>query len=860
MTALERTFKTAGLADRRSHRHENGELSAGTDFMMFPIRRALLLLFAQLISAGFVFAAQQPSSSTNAALGAIEVLVEQGRLAEAKTETQEFLGKYPSDPGGYNLLGVIEAQQKDFPDAILSLQRSLQIAPRSAEPHNNLGNVYIAEKKIDLAESEFRSALRIEPANPDANYNLGALLLAKNDAAGAIPFFLRVQPQTPALRLNLVRAYLQTKRTAEALSIASALSRDRSNDLQLHVTLGVLLASERQYKPAELELEKADVLKPGTFDILFDLGQTYLRDGQYARAELQLSQALKLNPDSLEALYLLAQSYQNESRALDALELLTRAHRLAPENVDVILLMAEVAMSQKYFEDAIPLLEQGLEIAPQRTDLRSALGESYFKSDKIDQAIDEFSQVVKTAPSARAYSFLGLSQIALGRFDDAKEDFQNGLKLEPRNNYCLFNLGYIAERRGNSAEAETTFQKVLRADPDFADALLELSNLYIQAKKLPEAEALLKRYIRVSQSPASGYYKLAMVERALHQNEAANKDLAQFQLLSKNGPASSYMYQHLFEYLDNRSKLAASARNQMDLGDLIDQNKKHPDQPEILYLLASAYLKNGRLEEAKSTIEQLDAITSGDSRTLTGTGVLLARYRLYDAAIEHFEAALKISPANDEIEFDLADAYFRNGLYPQALSAAQQVSTKGKADDAYLSLLGDIYAHLGQADRAEEIYRDAITRNPDNDQDYLSLALLELRENRLSEASEVLLQGQARIPASGKILWGLGLVSALQGNTSAAATRLERAVDMLPEWPGSYSTLGVFYFETGQITKAKEVLDRFRNSNAGGLDINRIEKVLEQAPQSSSGANEPLAMADRQRLLQLALTLADRTL
>ena len=53
-------------------------------------------------------------------------------------------------------------------------------------------------------------------------------------------------------------------------------------------------------------------------------------------------------------------------------------------------------------------------------------------------------------------------------------------------------------------------------------------------------------------------------------------------------------------------------------------------------------------------------------------------------------------------------------------------------------------------------------------------------------------------------------------------------MDLLPEWPGSYSTLGVFYFETGQIAKAKDVLDRFKNSNgSGAVDINRIEQVLE---------------------------------
>jgi tetratricopeptide (TPR) repeat protein len=522
--------------------------------------------------------------------------------------------------------------------------------------------------------------------------------------------------------------------------------------------------------------------------------------------------------------------------------------------------MAQTAMSQRYFEDAIPLLQQGLEIAPSRIDIRLALGESYFKSDQVDNAVAELNKVIAESPSARAYSYLGLSHIYLGRFDDARQDFENGLKLEPKNSFCLFNLGYIAKRQGDSAEADAILQKVLAADPNFADALIELADLRMESKRYPEAAELLRRYIKVSHTPAVGYYKLFMVERSLHESEAASKDLAQFQLLSKNPPAGSYLYENLFDYLDNRSKLAGHARDQLDLTNMIEESKKHPDQPEVIYLLASAYLRARQFDDAKTAIEHLDALSASDARTLTGTGVLLARYRFYDEAIRHFEAALQLSPGNDDIEFDLADAYFRKSLYQQALDTARQVSAKGQTDDAYLSLLGDIEEHLSDPKHAEEIFQNAIARNPDNDQDYLSLALLDLRENNLAEAKQVLSKGQARIPASGKILWGLGLVSALEGNTQEASVQFERAVDLLPEWPGSYSTLGVFYFETGQIAKAKEVLERFKNSSAGGLDVNRIEQVLSQAPQTSPSANEPLAMADRMRLLQFALTLADRTL
>jgi tetratricopeptide (TPR) repeat protein len=624
--------------------------------------------------------------------------------------------------------------------------------------------------------------------------------------------------------------------------------------------LGVLLASEKQYRAAQLELERANALRPEAFETLYNLGQTYLRTGQDAKAELVLGRAAKLKPDSAETLYLLAQVCADQSRSVDALDLLARAHKLAPQNTDIVFLLARVSMTQNYFEDAIPLLESGLEIAPGRADLHAALGESYFMSGKAEKAIGEFKILIGMDRSARSYAFMGLSYRHLGRFDEAKQYFQEGLKLDPRNPSCLFNLGYIEERQGNHVAAEALFQQTLRVNPDYSEALLELANLRAANKKFEEAAELLRRYVKVSRNPASGYYKLAMAERSLHQTEAAQRDLNVFQTLSKDASTGPYPYQHLFDYLDNRSSLPAQERTQLDLTQLKEQIQKHPDQPEDLYLLAETYLKLGKPEDARKAVAQLDLLSGNDFRTQTGVGVLLARYRLYDDAIQHFQVAARANPDSDDVKFDLADAYFRKGLYREALEAAQQVSAAGQQDDTFLALLGDIRGHLGDSVHATAIFRDAIKRNPDNDQYYVSLALVQLRQNDLGGAKETLQKGLARIPSSGKIQWGLGLVSVLEGNTPQASERLERAVELLPEWAGSYSTLGVFYYQTGQIDKAREVLNRFKGSNAAGLDVNRIEEALSRAPAQSVSAREPMPMVARQQLLQLALSLAERTL
>jgi tetratricopeptide (TPR) repeat protein len=669
-----------------------------------------------------------------------------------------------------------------------------------------------------------------------------------------------VRPANLETRFNLTRAYLRAGRTAAGLKSATELSSENKTDVQLHFTLGVLLGSEKQYRPAQLELEKANALQPETHEILYNLGQAYLRSGDYAKAELITNRALKLKPDSPDTLYLLAQIYADQKKVVDALDLLVRAHKLSPQNTDVIFLLARVSMTQNYFEDAIPLLESGLKIAPNRADLRAALGESYFMSGKAEKAIEEFKALIALDPSARSYAFMGLSYRHLGRFDEAKKYFHEGLKLDRRNASCLFNMGFIEERQGNHAAAETFFQDALKSNPDYSEALLELANLRTANKRFEEAAELLRRYIKVSRDPAAGYYKLAMVERSLHQTEAAQRDLSVFQTLSKNSSTGPYPYQHLFDYLDNRATLSARERTQLDLAQLTDQVQKHPDQPQDLYLLAEAYLKLGKAEEARKAITQLDQLSGNDYRMQTGVGVLVARYRLYDEAIQHFQSALRANPDSDDVKFDLADAYFRKGRYREALEAAQHVSAAGQQDDTYLALLGDIHGHLGDTARASEIFRDAIKRNPDNDQYYLSLTLVQLRSNDVRGATETLQQGLARIPGSGKILWGLGLIAVLEGNTPQAAERLERAVELLPEWAGSYSTLGVFYYQTGQIEKAREVLNRFKGSNAAGLDVARIEQALARAPAQTASAHEPMPLQARQQLLQLALSLAERTL
>ena len=292
---------------------------------------ALALAVLMFVSPGYAFpllnlqAAQVASPLQNAG-----ALIQQGQFEQARKILEEQVALDPSNVDVYNLLGIVYTNEKDFDRADDAFQRALKLAPDSTKIQNNLGNLYVAQKKFDLAEREFRNVLRMEPSNRDANYNLGLVLMAKGTPVAAIQHFQRVHPVTIEVRFNLIRAYLEAGKTSEGLQTARELSAAHAGDVQLHFTLGVLLASEKQYNAAQLELERANSLQPETFEILHNLGQAYLRGHNYAKAELTLNRALKLKPDSPETLYLLAQVYSEQSRPVDALDLLVRAHKLAP--------------------------------------------------------------------------------------------------------------------------------------------------------------------------------------------------------------------------------------------------------------------------------------------------------------------------------------------------------------------------------------------------------------------------------------------------------------------------------------------------------------------------------------------------
>jgi hypothetical protein len=69
----------------------------------------------------------------------------------------------------------------------------------------------------------------------------------------------------------------------------------------------------------------------------------------------------------------------------------------------------------------------------------------------------------------------------------------------------------------------------------------------------------------------------------------------------------------------------------------------------------------------------------------------------------------------------------------------------------------------------------------------------------------------------------------------------------------------LLYFQTGQIAKARETTERFRQGGpGGGLDVQRIEQALSASANSGNERVHPFTPQARQQFLQMALAHADQ--
>ncbi len=294
---------------------------------------------------------------------------------------------------------------KQFPNAVDYLEKSVRLDPGGAYGYNALGIAYLEQAKFDQAIPAFRDA-------------------AKRAVHWSYPLH------------NLALAYVETGDTRNAIKAYQDAIRLTPQYSYLPYNLGLVYQRLNRRKDAETSYKKALMLAPNSAEPLNALGTLKASEGKRSEAEQFYRDALMRNA-----------------------KLLPARHNLA-------LLLASDKTRQP---EAITLLRENLSQSPDYLPSRLSLAETLAASGDNAGAIEEYRKVLADKPGYIAARLALARLLAkTGDNDNALKELRQAAGADTQNPEVLEQIGDLEGARGNKAEAQTAYGQAEKLTTDSA--------------------------------------------------------------------------------------------------------------------------------------------------------------------------------------------------------------------------------------------------------------------------------------------------------------------------------------------------------------------------------------------------------
>jgi len=254
------------------------------------------------------------------------------------------------------------------------------------------------------------------------------------------------------------------------------------------------------------------------------------------------------------------------------------------------------------------------------------LGLAYAKMGKVNKAIQKINQALAIKPNfSDAKLNLGKIMEARGKFNEAIKYYKDG-SADPKllaQVYNEYGRNLLQQEKLDSAKIQ--FTKALRYRTNYTDAVISLSDVFVQKGQLDSARKYLSNFI--------------------------NKDTTSFVICNKLG--------NIYFSQKNYRKAIIQYKNSLEID---------PQQPQILNKVGLAYSRSRKYEQGEKYLKK--AIQS-KKNFLTARNNLAGLYNQmgkYDEMIPQLQAALKIKPNSPTLHNNLGAAYLRQEKLEEAIA------------------------------------------------------------------------------------------------------------------------------------------------------------------------------------------------
>lgn len=158
-----------------------------------------------------------------------------------------------------------------------------------------------------------------------------------------------------------------------------------------------------------------------------------------------------------------------------------------------------------------------------------------------------------------------------------------------------------------------------------------------------------------------------------------------------------------------------------------------------------------------------------------------------------------------------------SGEPAKAYGIAEQASQADPAERALI--MAKAAAQIGKLDRAEALYREALSLRPDDMQTRTNLGLILLAMNRGAEASPVLEEVVAADPENARALGGLGLVDVAAGRLGEGFDRFKQTLDAHFDNGPILTHMVQLAYQLERLPEVEAPLRRYVDFHPGDMDM-----------------------------------------
>jgi tetratricopeptide (TPR) repeat protein len=439
----------------------------------------------------------------------IEVLMRQGKRAEAADLNSQILKDDPSDNDARGLAATFMLDRGDVTRALSELQVVVTHSPDNPVAQYNLGRAHAARGEWEQARQRFQKAIDLRPDYLLARLAMAQLLVTRGDFDAAL-------------------------KTAQQVLLI-----DRNNN-NARLIASAALMGQKKFGESRQLLDSMLKANPSSPDVLFQLGVVNLAENKYKEAEDAFRRSYELNPANSRGLMGMVETEMAQNHAEQAMQLLQTEAAKAPNRPDFLMALGNTAvragkydLAVSYFEKMGASVEKG---SKSQGDIYLRIGESYRRKGDLSNSIVALQKARQILPeNLVVLSTLALVLDAAGRWSEARQVYEVVVKLDPNNGVALNNLAFLlSEHGGDLDDALTKAQKAKQLMPDLSEVSDTLGWIYLKKNLTDNAVDIFRELVTKAPNQAIFRYHLGM---AYSQKGDKTRALKELQEALKYNPA-----------------------------------------------------------------------------------------------------------------------------------------------------------------------------------------------------------------------------------------------------------------------------------------------------------------------------------